>query len=1041
MRFLKLTVILACALAVLAEKDETKSRDKRQHLSFSQRRAGRPPPYAVQMEPIAHYSQRDPLYNPLAADSKSDDQGYYEESPYNYYPTEPEPIIEIIIKESNESLPTPLPVTPPPQPKTKKEPIQVFYVKYEKKQAYGEDKPRVVYDTPIPAITPVEEHEEIRPDEPEGYPSAENLQPVTQAPEPSTTLRAIIRPDSGVYHAGSSGLRVTFDTDQVPPNNHNKRSDKDSPAELLAAKPTALPPPGSSKRPHGPFAPIQPIPPRVTPAFPQQRVVNSFPQQQQQFQGPPQQGPPPNFNLQPQFHQSVPPHIRNQYQPITSLNQQRPQQRQPITIQGLPELQQRLPFNAFAPPHRLNVNHPQQPGSPSVSHQNVQLQNYPQQQQLLPQSQPPVNFNYDPALQYKQQREHEKQQFLQQQRQQEHQRRQQEQQRLQEQQRQQEQYRLLEQQRRKQEQEQKLRAQQQQQQQQQQFQQQQQLQQQQQQRQQQQQQYKFGQTQQAQQQVLQKQQNAGDILKAIPKLEQHYTIRENPLHPGPFPPNPQYADVNTQTSFGPLSNAQFTTTQPQSNLVLQQQQQQQPQQQQPQQVQGQQKFGNHIFKQQQQQQQPQIIQHQQQQAIYQNQQAFFAQNLPTPQQQRPQPQQQQQQQETPSPSIWGRPVFQGKNLDSKIYATPLTKTNDDFQKLSASTPNGLLRYNSATTPRPSTVTNPPTTRSTTTPLTTTAAPTTTTISPKNEAKIKENIANLPDEVPDDIREQLLSSGILGNADIQILDYDKVGGINIGDLPPEALANFYGAGGAAATSAASEPVPQIAKRPKTIDEVQVVAPSSNALQRTRTEEVTLRPGGVEMKVVRFDPNTAQGQSIAERHINENATRLSPVAVGEREPSDASGSYNRYLPLKVSGASFPIPSAPELAGKKISSVVVLAPVDYSFQPSDADSSRQSRKIGSDVRFLAGESLKQLVRKPSAENYKRWLEQEKQTEPQRQSVVLLVTTPKDDADAEKEIFMYDVTSDSVSKLAGDLSTAFVDAAESNSDVDADPMSDVSN
>jgi hypothetical protein len=29
-----------------------------------------------------------------------------------------------------------------------------------------------------------------------------------------------------------------------------------------------------------------------------------------------------------------------------------------------------------------------------------------------------------------------------------------------------------------------------------------------------------------------------------------------------------------------------------------------------------------------------------------------------------------------------------------------------------------------------------------------------------------------------------------------------------------------------------------------------------------------------------------------------------------------------------------------------------------------------------------------------------------------------------------MYDVTSGSVSKLAGDLSTAFVDAAESNSD-----------
>lgn len=33
-------------------------------------------------------------------------------------------------------------------------------------------------------------------------------------------------------------------------------------------------------------------------------------------------------------------------------------------------------------------------------------------------------------------------------------------------------------------------------------------------------------------------------------------------------------------------------------------------------------------------------------------------------------------------------------------------------------------------------------------------------------------------------------------------------------------------------------------------------------------------------------------------------------------------------------------------------------------------------------------------------------------------------------RSIFMYDVASQSVSKLSGDLSTAFVDAAESNSD-----------
>lgn len=54
-------------------------------------------------------------------------------------------------------------------------------------------------------------------------------------------------------------------------------------------------------------------------------------------------------------------------------------------------------------------------------------------------------------------------------------------------------------------------------------------------------------------------------------------------------------------------------------------------------------------------------------------------------------------------------------------------------------------------------------------------------------------AQLPDEVPDDLRQQLLSSGILNNADISILDYDKVGDIPLSALPPDQLANFYGAG--------------------------------------------------------------------------------------------------------------------------------------------------------------------------------------------------------------------------------------------------------
>lgn len=60
------------------------------------------------------------------------------------YVEAPEPIIEIIIKESNETL-------PPPQalqyqlPKKKKEQVQVFYVKYNKDEKKG-----LVIDDPIP---------------------------------------------------------------------------------------------------------------------------------------------------------------------------------------------------------------------------------------------------------------------------------------------------------------------------------------------------------------------------------------------------------------------------------------------------------------------------------------------------------------------------------------------------------------------------------------------------------------------------------------------------------------------------------------------------------------------------------------------------------------------------------------------------------------------------------------------------------------------------------------------------------------------------
>lgn len=858
------TILFTSVLLLVEAKDETKNRGKRQ---FHPRRGARPPPYAVQMEPIVQYSQRDPLYNSLAI-AKSD-EGFYD-IPQSYYPSEPEPIIEIIIKESNETLPTPVPPPQPPAPRPTKEPIQVFYVKYEKKKNHGDGKSQVVYDAPIPALTPVEEHEKIE----EPIPHQETvLEPITPAPsEPSTTLRAIIRPDSESYHApGSSGLRVTFGTDQVPPNNHHKRSDQEPPVQPLNVPPTPLP--TSSKKSHGPYQPLQPIPHRVQPAFPQQRIVNSIPPQQllqnQQLIS--------NQQTNQRLSQNFPP---QQFQNRNS-------QRLPITIQGLPEFQQKTPFNV---PHRINNN-------------NHHHQHHHSQQSSFSGPLAPHNFNPDHQQNYKQQEE-QKQKYYEQRRHQEL-LKQREQQRLAEQQRILDQQRILEQQRQQEQQ----KIDQQRQQEQQKYLEHQRLQEQ---RRKQEQDQKLLQDYRQQikynQQFQTPSQTSGEILKAVPKLEQHFAIRENPLHPGPFPPNPQIQDYQDNNRQNQHLNQNSGSQQ------------------------------NHNF--------------QQHHQLYQSSQNL---NHKPPQQQNQHFDQNSQKRISPSlnQSIWGRPTVQNSN--QKIYATPASQTE---------APKSL----------------PPVV--TTTERTTTTTTTTTTLSPKNEAKIKENIANLPDEVPDDIREQLLSSGILGNADIQILDYDKIGGIPIENLPPEALENFYSAGGAAATSA-SEPIPSIAKRPKTVEEYQ-----QSKLIKTEIEQATLKPGGVEMKVVRFDPNTAQGQTIAGQHIRQDATHLNPVIVGTKDDPQ----YNRYLPLKVSGASFPIPDVPELKGKKISSVVVLAPVDYNFKDSsDSSDLRKGKKLNDvqAIKFLAGESLKQLVKKPTSENYKKWLEQEQKTPPQRQSVVLLVTT----------------------------------------------------
>lgn len=254
-----------------------------------------------------------------------------------------------------------------------------------------------------------------------------------------------------------------------------------------------------------------------------------------------------------------------------------------------------------------------------------------------------------------------------------------------------------------------------------------------------------------------------------------------------------------------------------------------------------------------------------------------------------------------------------------------------------------------------------------TPTTTTRRVETSTTPKPSPSTTKKNIEyDLPDEVPDDLRQQLLSSGILENAQISILDYDKIGETSLQDLPQEHLANFFSAGGGAQIGASNKVISVLKPNGDSVDEK--IKTLKNDKEVTKfLESAKKNPAKKEdgnLKVVRFD---------------------SQLQKDSRAPSADQNNYNRYLPLKINGVQFPTPDVEELRGKKISSVVVLAPVNGN----DEDSQTESEGVDSkQVKFVAGDSLKNLLRKPSTDNFKKWLEREQKTNPDLQSVVLLVT-----------------------------------------------------
>ncbi|XP_053614680.1 uncharacterized protein LOC128677689 [Plodia interpunctella] len=1119
---------------------------------------GKLPPYAVQMEPVVQYSQKDPLYDPNL--DNLDDVGvnkneiyaqpkilnvhdnaaegtygppygslptaplYSHEPAHPHYYEAPEPIIEIIIKESNETLPAP---PPTPAPKKKKEPVHVFYVKYSK-DPHSKDK--VIYEKPIPAITPPTNDEDDH--HHEDY--------VTVTPEPlyapvqTTTLRAIIKPESEVYHSDSS-VKITFGNEghhysdrresisegheetaprpaiafpnpspSHPPlqrsaspklQNHESQTrpvanhptpqtyrpvsqhaqsriqfqpqylpnEQQLPRQSPSVAPfrfqqqvnrqnTFGPTPSLSPNPNshpssaspGPIAHFNNNAPSVSgPTFPSFPRPNNPPPTFHQRPSPPSFAPRPHINGPPRtsfhtgpqrpFHQPQPQskpffdeakYLQENYHTITTdqvdppkeqfvpnrkpqnlnflsrpspspvpaqfeehtrpqfipLNQQLPQQRPP---QHFVDSQQSFPVNPSRPPFfnlkpsppKIEDNRPQFQQQ-SQSHQQFGFHQGPQ---ILPQPTPQLPLQHKPSFSSSPSPSPIPQhQFLPQPSSPPlfnfhaqpsptpatHQFLQQ--------------VASSERPQVHQPVSQTARP--------------------------------FGNQQNSfeEQANLQHQQNVGqfvpqggEFVPSISKYEQHITINSNE--------QPNYSSLSGPTQPTP------TATQPvQQYHQLQQKEQQQFYDAEQEQVR--QQLAENVKKQQEE------IQRLQTQLL-------IAQQQQQQQRQQQQQQQHQHQQHQQLQNQYEQNYREAQNQQNLNYQQTIQVTSPKSQYVQERSRSQTNYVTS--TPSPAyyqstsrTVEIKPTTQKYSS---TTANSISSTQEPKKEEKKKKKPQiELPDEVPDDLRQQLLSSGILDNADISILDYDKVGDTPLESLPPDQLANFFSAGGAQQISSTElKPVivkpngDQIESRiDEDIDDDQDIAASENV--PTYVAPPQSQKQAVEMKVVHFDPKTAEGQNIAKEYVKEDATQVEPVALNDKK-------YNRYLPLKVSGNQFPLPDI--LKGRKVTSVVVLAPVETADLTKDhTRAERATSNTLKGIKFVAGDSLQDLLKRPTTDNFQKWLEVEKKTATDLQSVILLVTGNEKSTE-DREIYMYDISTGNVNKLNGELSNAFVEAAENNS------------
>lgn len=984
------------------------------------------------------------------------------------YIKEPEPIIEIIIKESNVSLPAP--PSPPPSPKKKKEQVQVFYVKYQK-NPHGSGKDSILYDKPVPAISP-----HIPDDEPEEKTAPYYSESATAPPPPSTTLRTIIKPDSEVYHS-PSGVKVTFGKEGF---DYDKRSSK--PQDYVPLRSSA--PQGRqltsfsnayfksptsnsfSTIPHGlssnqrqpqPYRTINlpsnykpfgrqpgPTPSQQTPSLSFQNPqvgaqFNGFTQSIQpkfendvshpasaRFQAPskpniPQNRQPvpykPFDNLKPQqnlpqtsvlhqpsqlrpethfpMQQQLPLHeeiLSYNYQKFNQLNNGEVSARQPISQYQNPQQYQQLPKNLPQANFRLPVV--------QQAHLNQNFQQTRPDNQLnvyrpLQNIQPQINFqnqNSAPAVtpsHFQQPHSNTPQQFRA------------------------AQYHNFPSQH-------------------------------------------ISSTQTAALNIQRSPQQQQNFDPQPPHLQNEH-FKHIPAAQSILPPGgqliPSVSKYETHiSSVEPTPSQSLSPQQYQQKIIQQFNQNSLSSEETSRELLSRHHSGlqdsNELLTRQQSSRLPNNNQ-----ALLTYQQSNSGQQKSVQQQYFP-GQQNKISQANQSENVnqyLGRthkvdtsnPPQSTSNKQNQFIARPEEQVRQFYQRnpeirqgaignsvsFSQSIGNEYQVVKQAGDIKPlSEFTYQRTTSASTTSTTTPKPPSTTTKDPKSLE------AQLPDEVPDDLREQLLSSGILNHADISVLDYDKVGDIPLSALPPDQLANFYGAGGAAQLSA-SDPVPSVVRKDGTTVEDHVEfdgdepeTGASELVEKIVASPLVAESSSLEMKVVRYDPSTDQGQQVQEKYVDEEADQVNPVVLND-------SSYNRYLPLKINGTQFPIPDVKELRGKRISSVVVLAPISYDFPVNRKTraTTRELSKKPNDIDLIEGTNLKELLKNPSSDNFRKFLETENRTSSDKQAVILLVADSAS-VNVQKEIFMYDVATQTVNKLDGELSSAFVEAAEANSNDNAE-------